>query len=32
MLTKYTDKDVINAYKFFGYDSIVTRKKIRDAF
>ena len=32
MLTKYTDEDVINAYKFFGFNKIVTHKKIRDVF
>ena len=32
MLTKYTDNDIIDAYKFFGFDKVVTRKKIRDAF
>ena len=32
MLTKYTDNDTINAFKFFGFDKVVTRKKIRDVF
>ena len=31
-MAKYTDNDVINAYRFFGFDSVVTRKKIRDVF
>ena len=32
MLTKYTDEDVMNAYKFFGFNKVVTHKKIRDVF
>ena len=30
MLTKYTDEDVMNAFKFFGFNKVVTHKKIRD--
>ena len=32
MLAEYNDNDIINAFKFFGFDNVVTPKKVRDVF
>ena len=32
MLTNHNDQDVKKAYEFFGFDKIVTPKKVRDAY
>ncbi len=32
MLTEYTDQDFEKAYKFFGFNNVVTHKKVRDKF